>query len=138
MNISPCAFFTMRSISLFSFSSRQAMHMRSGIFLVLGILFFFCGLFGLWLLCTRRWKTAALYVAAEFGGLGAAYLAFPTMKQHIFSGSRGQQALGSFFDLSTLSDWAASVGRVLNLLGAQFGGAVLWALLLLMAGVLLG
>lgn len=99
--------------------------------------FFFCGLFGLWLLCTRRWKTAALYVAAEFGGLGAAYLAFPTMKQHIFSGSRGQQALGSFFDLSTLSDWAASVGRVLNLLGAQFGGAVLWALLLLLAAALL-
>lgn len=99
--------------------------------------FFFCGLFGLWLLCTRRWKTAALYVVAEFGGLGAAYLAFPTMKQHIFSGSRGQQALGSFFDLSALSDWAASVGRVLSLLGAQFGGAVLWALLLLLAAALL-
>ena len=27
--------------------------------------FFFCGLFGLWLLLTRRWKTAALYVVAE-------------------------------------------------------------------------
>ena len=99
--------------------------------------FFFCGLFGLWLLLTRRWKTAAMYVVAEFGGLGLAYLAFPTMKQHIFSGSRGKQALGSFFDLSTLSDWAASVGRVLNLLGAQFGGAVLWALLVLLAAALL-
>lgn len=99
--------------------------------------FFFCGLFGLWLLATRRWKTAALYVVAEFGGLGLAYLAFPTMKEHIFSGSRGAQAVGSFFDLSALSDWAASLGRVFSLLGAQFGGAALWALLLLLAAALL-
>ncbi len=99
--------------------------------------FFFCGLFGLWLLATRRWKVAALYVVAEFGGLGLAYLAFPTMKEHIFSGSRGAQAMGSFFDLSSLSAWAASLGRVFSLLGAQFGGAVLWALLLLLAAALL-
>ena len=99
--------------------------------------FFFCGLFGLWLLGTRRFKTACLYVVAEFGGLGAAYLAFPTMKEHIFSGSRGQQAAGSFLDLSSLSDWAASLGRVFSLLGGQFGGAVLWALLLLLAAAIL-
>lgn len=99
--------------------------------------FFFCGLFGLWLLFTRRWKAAALYVVAEFGGLGAAYLAFPTMKEHIFSGSRGAQAVGNFFDLSALSDWVASLGRVFSLLGAQFGGVTLWALLLLLAAALL-
>lgn len=96
--------------------------------------FFFCGLFGLWLLATRRWKAAAAYVVAEFGGLGLAYLAFPTMKAHIFGGPRGQQAFSSFFDLSALQDWAASVGRVLSLLGGQFGGAVLWGLALLLAG----
>ena len=79
--------------------------------------FFFCGLFGLWLLVQKRWRTALAYAAAEFGGLGAAYLAFPTMKDHIFGGARGQQALGSFFSLSALGDWAASVGRVLALLG---------------------
>lgn len=99
--------------------------------------FFFCGLFGLWLLFTRRWKTAACYAVAEFGGLGAAYLAFPTMKEHIFSGSRGKQAMGSFFDLNALSDWGASLGRVLRLLGAQFGGVMLWALLALLAAALL-
>lgn len=99
--------------------------------------FFFCGLFGLWLVGTRRWKAALLYAFAEFGGLGAAYLAFPTMKEHIFSGSRGQQAMGSFLDLSALSDWAASLGRVLSLLGAQFGGAGLWALLGLLAAAIL-
>ena len=99
--------------------------------------FFFCGLFGLWLLCTRRWKTALLYAVAEFGGLGAAYLAFPTMKEHIFSGSRGQQAFGSFLDLSALQDWAASLGRVFSLLGGQFGGAGLWTLLLLLAAAIL-
>ena len=99
--------------------------------------FFFCGLFGLWLLATRRWRAVPLYLLSEFGGLGLAYLAFPTMRQHIFSGSRGQQAFGSFWDLSSLSDWAASVGRVLALLGAQFGGAGLWALLLLLAGAVL-
>lgn len=99
--------------------------------------FFFCGLFGLWLLATRRWRAALSYVVAEFGGLGLAFLAFPTMRQHIFSGSRGQQAFGSFLDLSSLSDWVASVGRVLALLGGQFGGAALWALLLLFAGALL-
>ena len=99
--------------------------------------FFFCGLFGLWLLLTRRWKTAALYVVAEFGGLGLAYLAVPTLKQHIFSGSRGQQAFGSFLDLSALQDWAASLGRVFSLLGGQFGGAGLWTLLLLLAAAIL-
>lgn len=99
--------------------------------------FFFCGLFGLWLLCTRRWNAVLCYLLAEFGGLGAAYLAFPTMKEHIFSGSRGQQAVGSFFDLSALSDWAASLGRVFSLLGAEFGGAALWALLLLLAAAIL-
>src|SRR5699024_3264637 len=96
--------------------------------------FFFCGLFGLWLLAPRRCKAAAAYAFAEFGGLGLAYLAFPTMKAHIFGGPRGQQAFSSFFDLSTLQDWAASVGRVLALLGGQFGGAALWALLALLAG----
>lgn len=99
--------------------------------------FFFCGLFGLWLLATRRWKAAAAYAFAEFGGLGLAYLAFPTMKAHIFGGPRGQQAFSSFFDLSTLQDWAASVGRVLALLGGQFGGAALWALLALLAAAVL-
>ena len=99
--------------------------------------FFFCGFFGLWLLFTRRWKTALVYAVSEFAGLGLAYLAFPTMKEHIFSGSRGQQAAGSFLDLSSLSDWAASLGRVFSLLGSQFGGAGLWALLLLLAAAIL-
>ena len=99
--------------------------------------FFFCGLFGLWLLAQKRWRTALAYAAAEFGGLAAAYLAFPTMKTHIFGGARGQQALGSFFSLSALGDWAASVGRVLALLGGQFGGAALWAFLLLLAAGIL-
>ena len=98
---------------------------------------FFCGLFGLWLLAQKRWRTALAYAAAEFGGLAAAYLAFPTMKTHIFGGARGQQALGSFFSLSALGDWAASVGRVLALLGGQFGGAALWAFLLLLAAGIL-
>ena len=98
---------------------------------------FFCGLFGLWLLAQKRWRTALAYAAAEFGGLALAYLAFPTMKTHIFGGARGQQALGSFFSVSALGDWAASVGRVLALLGGQFGGAVLWAFLLLLAAGIL-
>ena len=99
--------------------------------------FFLCGLFGLWLLVTRRFRAAGAYVLAEFGGLGAAYLAFPTMQQHIFSGSRGKQAFSSVFDLSALADWAASLGRVFRLLAAQFGGLLLWAVVLGAAAVVL-
>ena len=99
--------------------------------------FFLCGLFGLWLLVTRRFKAAAAYVAAEFGGLGAAYLAFPTMKDHIFSGPRGQEAFASVFDPSALTAWGQSLGRVFTLLGAQFGGLLLWAAVLAVAAVLL-
>ena len=94
--------------------------------------FFLCGLFGLWLLVTRRFRTAA-----ELAGLGAAYLAFPTMKQHIFSGSRGKQAFTSVFDVSALADWAASLGRVFRLLAAQFGGLALWGVVLAAAAILL-
>ena len=54
--------------------------------------FFVCGLFGVWLLAARRFKTAGGYVIAEFAALAAAYAAFPTMKAHIFSGSRGKEA----------------------------------------------
>lgn len=99
--------------------------------------FFLCGLFGLWLLVTRRFRTAAGYAAAELAGLGAAYLAFPTMKQHIFSGSRGKQAFTSVFDVSALADWAASLGRVFRLLAAQFGGLALWGVVLAAAAILL-
>lgn len=55
--------------------------------------FFVCGLFGVWLLATRRFKTAGSYVIAEFAALAAAYAAFPTMKAHIFSGSRGKEGV---------------------------------------------
>ena len=99
--------------------------------------FFLCGLFGLWLLVTKRFRTAAGYVAAEFGGLAGAYVAFPTMKQHIFSGSRGKEAFSSVFDLSALADWAASLNRVFRLLAAQFGGLLLWAVVLIVAAVVL-
>ena len=99
--------------------------------------FFLCGLFGLWLLVTRRFRTAAGYAAAELAGLGAAYLAFPTMKQHIFSGSRGKQAFTSVFDVSALADWAASLGRVFRLLAAQFGWRALWGVVLAAVAILL-
>ncbi|MBS6108039.1 MAG: hypothetical protein KH902_05645 [Subdoligranulum variabile] len=99
--------------------------------------FFLCGLFGLWLLVTRRFKTAGCYAAAEFAALGAAFLAFPTMKTHIFSGSRGKAAFSSVFDLSALADWAASLGRVFCLLAAQFGGLLLWAVVLGAAALVL-
>lgn len=99
--------------------------------------FFFCGVFGLWLLAGRRWRTAALYAGVEFGALAAAYLAFPTMKQHIFSGSRGAQAVSSFLDPAALGSWAASLWRVFNLLGDRFGGLALWAAVLAAAAIVL-
>ncbi|WP_455502405.1 hypothetical protein [Gemmiger sp.] len=106
-------------------------------YFVLVYCFFLCGLFGVWLLATRRFKTAVQYVVAAFAGLGAAYAAFPTMKQHIFSGSRGKQAFASVFDVSALADWAASLGRVFRLLAGQFGGLLLWAAVLAAAAVVL-
>lgn len=106
-------------------------------YFVLVYCFFLCGLFGIWLLATRRFKTAVQYVVAAFAGLGAAYAAFPTMKQHIFSGSRGKQAFASVFDVSALADWAASLGRVFRLLAGQFGGLLLWAVVLAAAAVVL-
>ncbi len=93
--------------------------------------FFLCGLFGLWLLVTRRFRTAAGYAAAELAGLGRR-ICPPTMKQQILSGSRGKQAFTSVFDVSALADWAASLGRVFRLLAAQFAGwrcgALCWRL----------
>ena len=41
------------------------------------------------------------------------------------------------FDASALADWAASLGRVFRLLAAQFGGLVLWGVVLAAAAVLL-
>ena len=99
--------------------------------------FFLCGLFGVWLLATRRFKTAGYYTTAKFTGLAAAYLTFPTMKEHIFSGSRGKQAFTSVFNLSALADWGASLGRVFRLLAAQFGRLALWAVILAAAAVVL-
>lgn len=97
--------------------------------------FFLCGLFALYLLSTRRFKVLAAYCAAEFGGLAAAYLAFPTMRTHIFSGPRGQQAFESFFDLGALTAWWQSLCRVTRLLAGQFGGLWVWGLLLGAAAV---
>ena len=59
------------------------------------------------------------------------------MKTHIFSGSRGKAAFSSVFDLSALADWAASLGRVFRLLAAQFGGLLLWAIVLGAAALVL-
>lgn len=97
--------------------------------------FFLCGLFALYLLCKKMWKPLAAYCAAELGGLAAAYLAFPAMRQHIFSGPRGQQAFASFFDLAALSAWGQSLWRVIHLLAGQFGGLLVW-LVLAVAAVL--
>ena len=88
--------------------------------------FFVCGLFGVWLLAARRFKTAGGYVIAEFAALAAAYAAFPTMKAHIFSGSRGKEAFASVFDLSALAEWGRSIGTVVQLQAAQFGGVRMW------------
>ena len=41
------------------------------------------------------------------------------------------------FDLSALADWAASLGRVFRLLAAQFGGLLLWAIVLGAAALVL-
>ena len=112
-----------RAVWLGLFAATLAGALTQYFFLV--FCFFLCGLFGLWLLVTRRFKTAGCYAAAEFAALGAAFLAFPTMKTHIFSGSRGKAAFSSVFDLSALADWAASLGRVFRLLAAQFGGLLL-------------
>ena len=99
--------------------------------------FFVCGLFGVWLLAARRFKTAGGYVIAEFAALAAAYAAFPTMKAHIFSGSRGKEAFASVFDLSALAEWGRSIGTVVQLLAAQFGGLWLWAVVVAAAVVVL-
>ena len=99
--------------------------------------FFVCGLFGVWLLAARRFKTAGGYVVAEFAALAAAYAAFPTMKAHIFSGSRGKEAFASVFDLSALAEWGRSIGTVVQLLAAQFGGLWLWAVVVAAAAVVL-
>ena len=99
--------------------------------------FFVCGLFGVWLLAARRFKTAGGYVIAEFAALAAAYAAFPTMKAHIFSGSRGKEAFASVFDLSALAEWGRSIGTVVQLLAAQFGGLWLWAVVVAAAAVVL-
>ncbi len=61
---------------------------------------------------------------AEFAALAAAYAAFPTMKAHIFSGSRGKEAFASVFDLSALAEWGRSIGYG----GAGAGGPVRRAL----------
>ena len=55
------------------------------------------------------------------------------MKDHIFSGPRGQEAFASVFDPSALTAWGQSLGRVFTLLGAQFGGLLLWAAVLAVA-----
>ena len=99
--------------------------------------FFVCGLFGVWLLAARRFKTAGGYVIAEFAALAAAYAAFPTMKAHIFSGSRGKEAFASVFDLSALAEWGRSIGTVVQLLAAQFGGLWLWSVVVAAAAVVL-
>ena len=99
--------------------------------------FFVCGLFGIWLLAARRFKTAGCYVITEFAALAAAYAAFPTMKAHIFSGSRGKEAFASVFDLSALAEWGRSIGTVVQLLAAQFGGLWLWAVVVAAAAVVL-
>lgn len=74
---------------------------------------------------------------AEFAALAAAYAAFPTMKTHIFSGSRGKEAFASVFDLSALAEWGRSIGTVVQLLAAQFGGLWLWAVVVAAAAVVL-
>lgn len=99
--------------------------------------FFVCGLFGIWLLAARRFKTAGGYVITEFAALAAAYAAFPTMKAHIFSGSRGKEAFASVFDLSALAEWGRSIGTVVQVLAAQFGGLWLWAVVVAAAAVVL-
>lgn len=124
-----------RAVWLGLFAATLAGALTQYFFLV--FCFFLCGLFGLWLLVTWRFKAAAVYAAAELGGLGAAYLAFPTMKQHIFSGPRGQQAFASVFDPSALTSWAHSLGRVFRLLAAQFGGLALWLAVLAVAAIVL-
>lgn len=99
--------------------------------------FFFCGLFALWMLLTRRLRTLLAYCMVELVSLFAAYKAFPYMRGHIFSGGRGQEAFASFFSLTTLGQWFASLLRVVQLLGAQFGGALLWLALWIAAAILL-
>ena len=100
--------------------------------------FFFCGLFGLWLLCTRRWKTALLYAVAGVRRAGGGVSGLPHHERaHLFGVPGGQQAFGSFLDLSPCRTGRPVWGGSSPCWGGQFGGAGLWTLLLLLAAAIL-
>lgn len=82
---------------------------------------FFCGLFFFELLWKKQRKSAYYYVVAEFGAIFTAYIIFPAMFNHIFSGYRGKQAFAYFLSrddyssrlklvLTTIAD--DSIGRI--------------------------
>ena len=50
---------------------------------------------------------------------------------------RGKEAFASVFDLSALAEWGRSIGTVVQLLAAQFGGLWLWVVVVAAAAVVL-
>lgn len=65
-------------------------------------LFYCCMIWGIYILCKRRWKELVVFVGTMAVSGGVSIAVFPYMLKHIFSGDRGQQSFGNVLSLSTL------------------------------------
>ncbi len=96
-----------------------------------------CVVFGLWLLCKRRWKDVLLFIAVMGASGGGAVLLFPAMLEHMFSGYRGTQSIENLSGTSAAEYWGRLkvFFRMIN--NEVFGGLLPVIVLFLAVGCLL-
>lgn len=88
-------------------------------------------IYGIYLLTTKQYKNTIFFVILMLVSGLCSYIIFPSMIDHMFSGYRGTEALGNFFDLDNY------IGRLVsyfnNIGNELFGNQFKWILIILIA-----
>lgn len=86
--------------------------------------FFLSGIFALYLLYRKYWKSFSLYVVSYLAVLGTVYLLFRSSVDHLFGEGRGEESLDNLSTLQGYVSTLVSFVKIVN--GNLFGGAILY------------
>jgi len=84
--------------------------------------FFLCGCYLLEILANRKWKSAAVYAVSQLLAVGTAAVVWPLMMDHLFTGTRGAEAVGNL--LSSSGEYWKHLSSVIHKLDLRLMGGL--------------
>lgn len=125
---------------------RKTFYIKLGIISVCGTLthyyfliylFFCCLVWGISILCKRRWKELAVFVGTMAVSSGACIAIFPYILGHLFTGAAGERTIKNLLSPAFLKNIGKFIGAIDNVYGGfLLAVAIAGAALLVFSGII--